>query len=65
MAKFRYTGNSERPQIILKHSFTREDWTEVPDELADRLGRHTHLEQKKERGAKGEITPKPEAEKDA
>jgi hypothetical protein len=54
MAAFRYTGNSDLPQVILKHSFTREGWTEVPDEIAERLSRHSHLEQKKERAAKSE-----------
>jgi hypothetical protein len=54
MAAFRYTGNSSLPQVILKLSFTREDWTEVPDDLAERLSRHSHLEQKKERAAKSD-----------
>lgn len=54
MAAFRYTGNSDLPQVILKHSFTREAWTEVPDDLAERLSGHSHLEQKKERAAKSE-----------
>ena len=44
MARFRYTGNSERPQIILGLTFTSDGWTDVPDALAERLSGHSHLE---------------------
>lgn len=44
MAKFRYTGNIDRPQIIRGLSFTQHEWTEVPDDLSERFNGHSHLE---------------------
>lgn len=58
MAKFRFIGdpraNGHGPatQELYGVVFTREDWTEVPDEVAERAARHSHLEQKTERARK-------------
>lgn len=50
MTRFRYTGNSDRPQVILGLTFTADDWTEVPADLAGRLSGHSHLERGDEDG---------------
>lgn len=58
MAKFRFIGdpraNGHGPatQELFGVVFTREDWTEVPEEVAEKAARHSHLEQKRERGSR-------------
>lgn len=58
MARFRYTGNSDRPQVILGLTFTGDDWTEVPAELAERLSGHSHLERDDDSGEAEAEAPK-------
>lgn len=59
MAAFRYTGNSSLPQVILGLTFTADGWTEVPDDLAERLSGHSHLEQGDDPADEGESLTQP------
>lgn len=58
MAKFRFIGdpsaNGHGPdeQELFGVVFSRSDWTEVPDEVAEKAAKHSHLEQKTERARK-------------
>lgn len=58
MAKFRFIGdpraNGHGPdeQELFGVVFSRSDWTEVSDEVAEKAARHSHLEQKAERARK-------------
>lgn len=57
MARFRYTGNSSLPQVILGLTFSADDWTDVPAELTERLSRHSHLECEAKHSAGAETQP--------
>jgi hypothetical protein len=59
MAAFRYTGNSSLPQVMLGLTFTADGWTEVPDDLAERLSRHPNLEQDDADTVEGDSLPQP------
>jgi hypothetical protein len=50
MAQFRFRGDPRDgfrgpdPQTFYGLSFSRDEWTEVPEHLVERLSRHSHLE---------------------
>ncbi len=54
MASFRFIGDprcgGHGPENIALygHTFSRTEWTEVEDDLAERCARHTHLEVRRE-----------------
>lgn len=54
MAQYRFIGDPREggrgaePLEILGLSFTRDDWTTVPDGLVGRLDNHSHLERRPE-----------------
>jgi hypothetical protein len=64
MARFRFIGDPNdsfrgpAPQKILGFVFDRDDWTEVPDDLAERFARHSHLEQDETQAGAGDV-PQP------
>ena len=65
MARFRFIGDPNdgfrgpEPQVFLGFTFVRDEWTEVPDDLAERFARHSHLEQDDAAAVAGESLPQP------
>lgn len=55
MAQFRFIGDPRAdghgpsPQVIFGLTFSRDEWTDVPAELVERVASHSHLERRAEK----------------
>lgn len=63
MAQFRFigdprtNGDGPSPQELFGLAFSRDEWTDVPSDLVERVSRHSHLERRPEKAKATVATP--------